>query len=177
MAEYCFIFWAILKFIQPILAKDHFSPVLCLAIFLNNARNGPWQEFVVYSIIKIKMILIKLLLFWNDYNKKLLIKFHFLIKKMSKKTRKLIFHWLFSKCISTSKKKIKQEKKQHAVHVYSYFHLTWREFLTSDISLIDNLVKWGRKWLNWLKTLLIDGNSHLFIFVALPFDLLFLSNH
>lgn len=64
---------------------------------------------------------------------------------MRKKNTQAFISLIIQQIYKYKQKKIKQEKNQHAVHVYSYLHLTCREFLTSDNSLIDKLVKWGRK--------------------------------
>lgn len=83
--KYCFnSFTYIFKYtgVQPILAKDHFSPVHCYIIFLNNAKMVLGENWSYSSTcIRIKMILIRNYYFsfkLNYSNIKLQITFHFL---------------------------------------------------------------------------------------------------
>lgn len=65
------------------------------------------------------MILIRLLLFLNDYNKKLQIKFHFLTKNEEKNMQAYI-SLIIQKMHKYMQKKKLNKKKQHAIHDYSY---------------------------------------------------------
>lgn len=136
--KYCFnSFTYIFKYtgVQPILAKDHFSPVHCYIIFLNNAKMVLGENWSYSSTcIRIKMILIRNYYFsfkLNYSNIKLQITFHFLKNEKNMQAYNSSIIQQMHKYIP--KKKNNKKNMQLAVYIYSqtyiYDCLMWREFL------------------------------------------------